>query len=284
MKFVNRRLIQNIFFLTILSTTSCNGVRSIEPHTWQAQPVLISLFTATNNTRRADYEWSKLPDLVLYADGRIILTRDDAKRIIYEAHLQPTEVCSLLQQIAGDGFLNMQPGDYDAIKGSDFDTIWINIDAWQSNKISSYGLDSILRDNSQALFVSPALKATYLRLRDYTPANLQEFHPEKLVVSILSLGQQETASDWPLQKPTLANLISREQNYLTGVILDKGEAIDVYRLFSGNIYNMYNENGKSYRITIRPLLPFEIWEADRKWTLPPKFQPAPTTELKCPAG
>ncbi|CAG0940712.1 hypothetical protein ANRL1_00253 [Anaerolineae bacterium] len=88
--------------------SACKPANAPTSHAWEAEPVLISLFTATNNTRRVDYEWSKLPDLVVYADGRTLVTRTEDKRIIYETHLQPAEVCSLLQQIVADGFWNLQ--------------------------------------------------------------------------------------------------------------------------------------------------------------------------------
>jgi hypothetical protein len=270
----------SIIFLLV---AACKAADVPSSHTWDAQPVLISLFTATNNTMRVDYEWSKLPDLVVYADGRLLVTRTEAKQSIYEAHLQPSEICSLLQQIAADGFGDMQQKDYAAVKGADFQAIWIGINAWQRTEISAYGLDSALRDDSTAALVPPALKATYRRLRDYAPANLQIFQPDKLVVAVLGLDQQETATEWPLQKPGLADLLSREHGNWTGVVIDNQEASNVYQLFAGDFSRTYRENGKTYQLTIRPLLPFEIWETDRKWTLPPTFQLTPTSKFKCPA-
>jgi hypothetical protein len=175
--------------LLIVSACKPTDVPHAAPssHAWAAEPVLVSLFTAANNTRTIDYEWSQLPDLVLYADGRLLVTRTDAKRDIYEAHLQPAEVCALLQQIATDGFLAIRPEDYAPVQYADFHTIWISINAWQGNEISAYGLDSVLKDDATAKRVPPALKATYLGLRDYMTSDLHVFQPEKVVVSVLAL-------------------------------------------------------------------------------------------------
>ncbi len=266
-------LLLNVFWLT-----SCTATHPIEPQAWQAQPVLITLFTSTNYTYRYELEWSKLPDLVLYADGTLISVHDNSERIIYEAHLQPAEVCSLLNQVATDEFLTLSQKDYIGPKITDSYTIWIRVNAWQNNEIAADGLTNLLEDKLKSTSVSPALKAAYQHLQNYAPANMQEFKPEKLVITALPLDKTETAPTWPFQKPSLADPSLHGWNSVT---LENQEATDVYQLFSRKIFQTYNEGGKSYRVTIQPLLPFEIWKADRKWTEPPTFESTPTTELKC---
>lgn len=153
----------------VLLATACKTADVPSSHTWDAQPVLISLFTSTNNTKISFYEWSKLPDLVVYADGRVLLAREGPKRVVYEAHLQPAEVCSLLQQIVTNGFWDLQQKDYKAVEYADLQTTWIGINAWQRKEVSAYGLEIAPSGTP----VPSALKATYMRLRDYAPPNLQ---------------------------------------------------------------------------------------------------------------
>ncbi len=264
--------------IILLSVVACKPADVPSSHTWDAEPVLISLFTSANNTKIVYYEWSKLPDLVVYADGRVLITREDPQRIIYEAHIQPAEACSLLQQIATDGFWDLQQRGYQAVEGADFQTIWIGINAWQNKRVSAYGLDSDYKTTP----VPPALKATYIRLRDYVPLNLQSFQPDKLVVTVIELDQQQTAVEWPLQKPSLADLRSKENSDWSGIIIDGQEASDIYKLFAGDFSRTYQQGGKIYQLTIRPLLPFEIWETNRNWTKPPVFQTTPISKLECP--
>ncbi|MBP7686824.1 MAG: hypothetical protein KA765_02915 [Thermoflexales bacterium] len=264
--------------IILLLVAACKLADALGTHTWDAQPVLISLFTATNNTRRVDYEWSKLPDLVVYADGRLLVTHTEAKQSIYETHLQPAAVCSLLQQIAADGFWNLQQENYKAVEYADLQTIWIGVNAWQRKEVSAYGLEAAPSGTP----VPPELKATYMRLRDYTPPNLRPYQPDKLAITVIELDQRQSSTEWPLQKPRLADLHSREHGAGSGVVIDHQEASDVYQLFAGDFSRTYRENGKAYQLTIRPLLPFEIWETGRKWTLPPVFQTTPTSKFKCP--
>ncbi|CAG0940710.1 hypothetical protein ANRL1_00252 [Anaerolineae bacterium] len=170
--------------------------------------------------------------------------------------------------------------NYEAVGYADLQTIWIGVSAWQRKEVSAYGLEAA----SSGTPVPPELKAVYIRLRDYALPNLQRFQPDKLVVTILERAQQQSATEWPLQKPGLADLLSREHGAWSGVVIDHQEASDVYQLFAGDFSRTYRENGKTYQLTIRPLLPFEIWETGREWTLPPTFQVTPTSELKCPAN
>jgi len=265
------------FTIILLLVVACKPAAMPSSHTWDAEPVLISLFTSTNNTKISYYEWCKLPDLVVYADGRALITREDPQRIIYEAHLQPTDICSLLQQIATDGFWDLQQKDYRTVEYADLQTIWIGVNAWQRKEVSAYGLEIAPSGTP----IPSAFRATYLRLRDYTPPNLQVFQPDKLVVSVFELDQQQTAVEWPLQKPTLTGLGSRRTSTSNDIAIDGQEASDIYKLFAGDFSRTYQQDGKRYRLTIRPLLPFEIWETNRNWTLPPVFQAMPTSKLEC---
>jgi hypothetical protein len=266
-------------FVAACKPTDVPNAAAPSSHTWAAEPVLISLFTATNFTHTYFYEWSKLPDLVVYADGRVLLAREEPKRVVYEAHLQSADLCSLLQQITADGFWDLQQKDYKAADYADLYTIWIDVNAWRRQEVSAYGLDS----DYLVTPMPPALKSTYIHLRDYMPSNLQPFQPDKLVVSVLEQDQQPTGVEWPLQTPSLADLHSREKGNWSGAVIDGQEASDIYKLFAGDFSRPYKENGKIYQLTIRPLLPFEVWEANRNQTLPPKFQQTPTSELKCSA-
>jgi len=264
--------------IILLSVVACKPADVPSSHTWDAEPVLISLFTSANNTKIVYYEWSKLPDLVVYADGRVLITREDPQRIIYEAHIQPAEACSLLQQIATDGFWDLQQKDYATVKDADLQTIWLSANAWQHKEVSVYGFEVA----PSGMPIPSAFKATYLRFRDYTPPRLQIFQPDKLVVTVIELDQQQTAVEWPLQKPSLADLRSKVNSDWSGIIIDGQEASDIYKLFAGDFSRTYQQGGKIYQLTIRPLLPFEIWETNRNWTKPPVFQTTPISKLECP--
>ncbi len=261
---------------------------SSEAHTWQAPPVLAMVFTSAGFTP-PDYAWSVVPSFVLYADGRIIVAQEryeasSTTRLMYEGHLEASEVCGLLNQIAADGFLTLKQSEYVQPGVTDQGTTQITVNAWQPNAISAYGLGFALYQKDSGMQIPTALKATAERLVNYLPAHTQSYQPERLAVRLYPTDSQVAAPLWPLAQPTLTELMTKV-NGETNVALVEGQtARDIYGQFAGRFSMTYSENGKTYAVTIRPVFPYEEWSPDQQgWSPSPKFAAEPTTTLTCSA-
>jgi hypothetical protein len=227
-----------------------------------------------------------MPDLVLYADGRIILTRvdwiaDQNRRTIVEARLTHDEVCGFLAQIETDGFFDFGPQEYVAPEITDDGETLIRVRAWRSNEISAYALPFAIYDNAPEAQVPTALAKTYERLSNFRPLNVALYQPDHLALLIYRFDAPEVAPLWPLPSPTLAELSRQLSQNSNEVLLEGQEAADVYSLFDGEITRAYSENGQTYELTIRPLLPLEVHQPGRGWSPPPEFPSTPTTEMTC---
>jgi outer membrane protein assembly factor BamB len=281
-----------LFCLLILSACKPDSIpraTAPETHSWQASPVLAMVFTSAGFTP-PDYAWSVVPSFVLYADGRVIVTREsyrtgDTPRLIDEGRLDASQMCSLLNQIAVDGFLTLKQSDYIDPQVTDQGTTQITVNAWQTNTISAYGLGFALYQKDSGVQVPTALKATAERLINYLPANARPYQPDRLAVRLAPIDSQVAAPLWPLSQSTLTELVTKA-NGTSGVVLVEGQAAqDIYSQFAGSFSKSYSENGKTYAVTIRPVFPYEKWPPEQQgWSPAPAFATGPAITLTCSAG
>ena len=255
--------------------------------TWDAQPILIELFTSAGYTSE-EVAWSNMPDFVLYADGRVMVTRSDyiesqykIKRTVVEGHLTSTEVCALLNQIEADGFFDMNEADYHAPGVTDMGTTDISVNAWRVQSISAYALGYATYGPKSGAKVPTALATIYERLNDYQPTNGQPYQPERIALHIsLEQGTSIAAHLWPLAQPTIRDLLSRGDENGT-VIVEGQEARELYTLWNNDLGRTYAENNQIYQIVLRPLLPLEQYPLSTGWWPPPLFPVTPTVQLSC---
>jgi hypothetical protein len=258
--------------------------------TWEAPPVLAMMFHGPGYTD-PEYGWSLVPSFVLYADGRVIVavrrfSRDGMSLAIWEGRLDSAGVCTLLDQIAADGFLALKNGDYVKPGITDLGTTTITINAWQSNTISAYGFEELLKHPGYKrpfAKIPAALMATARRLTDYRPPGAQPYQPDRLSIRLSSRDSEVAAPPWPLSEPTLTELATKGTTH--GRTMIEGRAArDVYRQVNRQVTNgfieRYSENGKTYRVTIRPLLPYEEERYVQNWSTF-SFVTKPATTLTC---
>lgn len=225
-----------------------------------------------------------MPELVVYADGRVIASRDKPSgqtltRSVVEAQLQPGDVCTLLAQIEIDGFFKDDTAIYVPPGVTDMGTTHVTVRGWLSQTVSAYGLDVALSKEHGPVGAAyaPGLARTYRRLRDYQLRRAKPYQPERVAVRISSFQSDQAAPLWPLSDPRLTDLSSRTGD----IVLEGKQAVEVYKLFGSHLSQSYVEKGKAYRVTVRPLLPLEQW-GSRGWGRGPYAYPlAPMVELTC---
>jgi hypothetical protein len=234
-----------------------------------------------------NYAWSVVPSFLLYADGRVIVTEErrqagDTSRIISESRLDLAEVCSLLYQIASDGFLTLKQSDYSEPQVTDQGTTQITVHAWQPNTISAYGLEFALYQKANGGQLPPALRATAERLMNYLPANARPYQPDRLAVRLYTSTFQVAAPLWPLSQPTLAELMTKVKGESNVVLVEGQTAQAIYDQLAGSFSKIYSENDKTYDLTVRPLFPYEVWSPDQQgWSPPSVFATEPQSTLTC---
>jgi hypothetical protein len=292
-----RRPWQRLVLLTLLTlVVSGCGRAATTPmpevvHRWSAPPVVISLARKT--------VFNDLPRLVLYADGTVIRTRDEYtgtawRRFIDRAQLPPADLCTLLSQIDATGFFTVNPADYVPPSVVDGTSTIIRVDAWQSGSISAYALDSALDESLSDVVVPPGLAATYRLLATYAPPNPMPYHPERIVVDVRAIAAtdvpaivatgvptqtQPPVAAWPVAGVVLADLVT-QTDPLAGP-----PAAAMYDVFTTDSAagRFYQEDGQIYSVSVRPLLPYEVWPSSSPQRLT-TFAMTPTVPLACPGS
>jgi hypothetical protein len=261
---------------------------------WQASPVLVEFW----NSPSGEGGGSLLPEFVLYADGGVITTRLISSAAgstfrVSEARLSTEEVCALLTQIEADGFFEFNSSDYRPEEITDAATTHITVNAWRNRQVSAYALDYAMWDmgTEYEIDLPPALVATYQHLSNYSPPNLQPYQPERVALFIewYESDSPTAAPLWPLAELSIHSLLERAVategwNQEKVVMLEGMEAAQVYAHFNGEFHKQYSEEGRTYWMTARPLLPLEEWEPISGWPWdrePYSYSTSPTTELTC---
>jgi hypothetical protein len=297
---VKSRFLRRAGAFALLSLGLIGCVRQIAPPSPPPPPtsrVVASLYNGPGFTDSAT-AWSLMPRLVIYADGRVIVTsyayvNAEYTRSVELAQVAPAEVCSLLAQIDGAGFFDYDPADYPDFDASDLGTTEISVDAWRSKQVSAYGLSFFLNPEPEdgikefmqtmGITFSDALSSTYSLLSGYRPPNPAPYQPERVVLLIDSSNSSRPASDWPLDSPSLKDLLAtvKEDDRHPEVVLEGQQAADVYALFGQLVTQIYADGDTSYEVTLRPLLPQELWEREDGWGRNAQFAAAPDAELAC---
>jgi hypothetical protein len=235
-----------------------------------------------------------VPRLVLYADGRMIVTRRSYEKEIvemYEAHLPFNQVCNLLNQIESDGFFDFNPNEYKPPRVTDVGTTYITVATWQTQKVSAYAIDDAIHSDTTktGAYVPPALAKTHKRLWDYQPPASVSYRPERIALEISGpVNKIVDAPFWPLSRPTLAELATHatgdeKTNGRKFVVLESQMATQVFGVFGDQWRGrIFNEDGKWYGLNVSPLLPLQTWIPESQYLPQPYSYPvSPTVPLDC---
>lgn len=259
-------------------------------HRWESAPVLVELYE-TGFMFKID-NWLAMPDLVLYADGRLVTAHrsyDDTRGYYTatETLLSPSQVCALLTQVEANGFFEFGREDYD-IQVIDYPTTYLTVNAWRSRRFAAWGLSYALGPRAEetraAQDIPPGLAATYLQLIDLAEKTGVPYRPDKLAVNIdrWDYGSDVPTPPWPLSGIPLAHLTVRSAATGGEIILEGDEAAAIYGLMGDDWTHRYSEDGQIYDLSIRPILPYETWTdpADLEHR-PYAYELEPTMDLQC---
>jgi hypothetical protein len=277
---------------------------------WEVPPVL-AVLAQSGGYSTIEFLWSRLPELVLYADGRIITARIDESRtdtfayLLHEGQLPPADLCSFLLEFEGNGFLAFDPNEYEEpINLADASTTTIIVNASRRQKVEAYGLDVLAvlvweseNGNAEALppplleaynfaeaVPAPLLEA-YNFLKGYEISNAHPYQPERLALMLMEMPDATDALEWPLEEPTLATLASQASqasNQQQVTLLEGEAALRLHEFFNGELSKLFTDGKLSYFITARPLLPLESWDANDSWPKTTFYPETPSTSLSCP--
>jgi hypothetical protein len=295
---------------TFPPTLTSTPMPPLVAHEWQPQTVLAKLESGGGD---GCCEYSYPPDLVLYANGRLIITRSEevaGKWImrLFTKRLDRQATCGFLNTIDQAGFLDYDPSTYKpkggaySVDGSDYTRITVN--AWSHVDGEFYGLTSYTDANLFSFgfaqneigvpLIPPALRDTYYFLNSYFPSGLEEYQPERLGIVVMNKDavysvHREPIRDWPFPEVNLDE-IERQTTIIdsTYVYTDKFFELNgtlaksVYRFFDDSITDAaVRQNGKEYAVFVRPLLPYEVAKFHDFNVIPdPNIQP-PSFRLNC---
>lgn len=261
--------------LLVLSlVVACASLAEPELHSWAAPPILVELYQDPGSIPHEPAFSSTTPRFVLYADGHLVVSRfcytaECEKRTVFEEHLEPDEVCRLLQSIESNGFFSF---DFVGYRGPGATQITVN--SWQTRTVAAYALSSL---SNQGIHVPEELAKTYEQLKIYDSHDLRLYRPSQVALLITDAEPNAEASNWPLTTPSLTSLVERVDKRYGYVILEGQEAQAVYDLIGDNVMQSFQENGTIYRLTPRPLLPLENLELKGSWPYPT----TPTIWMTC---
>jgi hypothetical protein len=217
------------------------------------------------------------PSRVLYIDGEFITVGNDGSYL--ETILSAPQMCALLRQVASTGFFQvdgtgaLQEEDPiyrfqatpEAILGAGSWAIQIN-----GNPAKIVSIYDPYED-----FVTGPIRATLQLLKNYLPAGLKPYQPNRLMVWI-DVGRQmyDGASDrfdgtpratlaaraWPSDLPRLADWwsgVSLNQIFLQGDLAER-----VFDLHGTDSYGLFTDRGQEYSLFIETVLPHGVPDGD----------------------
>ena len=282
-------------------TFTSTPVGPLSSHNWSQTNPLIT-FGDSGGDGNCGF-LSVLPSpFILYPNGELFISDWNSTISGYEishAELSKEEVCNLLNSIDQAGFFEYDPSTYIDSPDSWIPPVFgagkitITIEGWQTNSVSLYGLDYFIQEmetgkaysgclkcnNTNYPTILPAIKNTFVLLRDYRPEQLTVYDYERLGVWIdkSDLGLEPTS--WPILSIDLEKYIAQEGKSSTepNIILTGQNAQKVYNLMGNSIQQCginFIQNGEIYRVFARPLLPDEFTSSTS--TQPYEFSCSPS--------
>jgi hypothetical protein len=267
---------------TLTPSLTSTPVPPLKPYSWISEPVLIEF-----NSWGGDGCCGILapPMLILYSDGKLfqsnwIEINGENKLQVFYKQLSLREVCAFLNTIDQFGFFDYDPSTY---RSPDSDNMpidgaphfVINVNAWRKKDITPYALGSYIYSEGtweedcpecpSLPPIPPSLRNTFNLLNNYPVEGAEIYNPDRIAVLIEQVDSDKKANEWPLTNPKLSDLFLRaSQNTTTTgqeLLITKDEARSVYDAVGQSIelYDgfLFHEGQLTYRLYVRPLLPFE---------------------------
>jgi len=297
---------------SLTATITTTAVPPLAVNKWQPKTVLVK-FESKGGDGCCLYSYP--PDLVLYANGRIIVSQyfkdNDGWRYQPMTKVYPRgELCSILNTIDQTGYLYYNPRSYQP-QGSDYFStdggpyVFITVNAWKSNHGEFYGLDFYSRlynvyyqdyghliNDPGTPIILPALRDVYYFLETFSPNDVEIYQSQRLGLIVTrnesAVVKSETRFiDWPFNDISLSKIetITTKENFPNQYFIVEGNlAVSIYEYF-GNSFGDYGENvrqdGQEYVVFLRPFLPYELPQLRGNTILPDPGVKSPGFELEC---
>jgi hypothetical protein len=226
-----------------------------------------------------------MPFLVLYTDGQLLIQVEDSARpgqyyVFLEKRLSVTEICTLLKQIADTGFFALKGtgrdfpddsiyrGDYNDYNfGSGAGSVFIEVNGNPSKGI--YVEYPALDFN-----VVDPVKKVYELITRYKPIDMQVYVSDRVLLQVEHQPSEEwmdvtpvPPEPWPPEMPSLANVLADDATQGSMVVAGP-QARQIMELMTLPGGRSFTEDGKSYFVVGRPLLPHE--SVDSFFGYPPR--------------
>lgn len=288
---------------SLTTSVTSTVVPPLTIHKWRPKPVLVKMEYKGGD---GGCECSYPPSLVLYANGRIILSEsfeenDEWRYRLVTTMLSRSKMCSILNTIDQTGFLyytvdeyRPQNSEYFSIDGSNTTSITVN--AWRSIYGEFYALHSYLYLQAASLLdqpgappISPALRNLYYFLNSYPSEGLELYQSQRLGLAVTKTAIDPFPSpvfDWPFDEISLAEIeksTSVDGHISRLFIVEGNPALSIYSHFGNSFASgeIVEENGQMYIVFARPILPYEIPQLYTWNILPDPGIKPPEFELEC---
>lgn len=275
-------------FLTIgMILVATFAYNQVERHTWVAEPILV-YYQEEPGWFTPEYNWAvPTPHLVIYNTGQVFqFIRDgDNQREVKEKYLSHRELCNFLLELDNNGFMDVGPNGYTYppnVHVLDGGYTLVKVQSWKQQEMFAHVLGFVIDEG----YASSGVVETYKLLRNFELANSNPYIPQQIEMRIELYEQQTAGIVWPFPEQPLVDLY--RDGYLetptrTHLILDGDWAEKIYHFFENRIRLIFFEENAFFRVSIRPLLPYENRDADR--TYPIEFSvssDAPKVRMSCP--
>jgi hypothetical protein len=260
--------------------------------TWEVGPVLVTFGTYREDP--APFGVSRTPELILYADGLLIVRTDTGFLAVQLSH---KEVCALLAAIEATGFFDVDMTAYqaavDELPMGLVSVTRIGVNTWRHRRVSAEALWEFMENDDADARVPDGLHDVYVLLDGYRPPGLRSYRYNRVALAIHQLPAAESgvkAMTWPLDSPKLfmlearaeaGGVRSREKGF--GLLLEGETADRVYEAIAGASSGQFAEGGATYVVAARPLLPYESLESAVGYTarIPSVGMNAGTVTMRC---
>jgi hypothetical protein len=238
------------------------------------------------------------PPFVLYGDGNLIIhgpfDPDNGDWHYLYKKLDRSEICQILNAIDQTGFFDFNPSTY-VIGGVADAANWrVEVHAWRNKDVKVYGLGEeidYLNYNPNLIpseVVSPSsIRDAFTLLYNFPVDGLGVYIPNLLGIWI---WKSETSCPrskaWTIDNISLAKLFDKTSSVVDAlprpIYLDGKDAESIYAMFDNfNYYGEVTQYGVTYRVNVRPILPFEIISKDSSVISPNIDQMKLPSSLQC---
>lgn len=264
-------------------------------YSWEAQPVLISLEIGAGYPAVFDFIWSQTPQLVVYSDGRIVGRSSEYIDIEYKYNywtgtVSHEEICQMLGDAYQLGFFDFKKSDYERPGQDHLLTTNILVKSWENRSVSVDGLEEAIQNFDIGGYSPPELTNTYWYLSSIRPDDAIPYSPKQVSLILNRIDEDNSAEIWPLSEPSLHELGDGLQpskglspRDYRDFLFDGNQAAEIHDIFQYDHSKLFMEGEEYFRVSYRPLFPYEIWHSKTDWgeVRFTDFEYTPTVNFSC---